>query len=142
MTTPVPPGHHTDDEESSPPQPVFRNVEEFVRERFCPVFTRTLGGEYRWCGQWWLHAEAVSRLTALWRAWETLRLEPALGIADWYQHVDHHLPILMGPRGPFYQCTEDEHIEPHVAKCVPAPRGYWDVFEPDSDDDQDAELPY
>lgn len=133
MTSPIPPSPNTDD--PPPPQPVFSTVEEFVRERWCPVFTRTLGGEYRWCGQWWQHAEAVSRLTALWRAWETLRLEPALGIAEWYQHVDHHLPILMGPRGPFYQCTEEEHIEPHVASCEPAPEGYWDVFDPNENEE-------
>ena len=59
------------------------------------------------------HPEAVSRLTAVWRAWEVCRLEPATGISDWYRdHLDHHLPILLGPRGPFFQCAPDTgHID-------------------------------
>jgi hypothetical protein len=128
------PAMSPEDEESAETiQPVFDNVEEWVTERFLPMYPRPLGGEFRWCAKWWLHAEAISRLTALWRAWETLRLEPALGIADWYQHLDHHMPILLGPRGPFYQCNEERHIEPHQANVDPAPPGYWD--EPLSEDE-------
>ena len=44
---------------------------------FLPMFRRPLGGEFRWCPQWWAHPEAVSRLTALWRSWEAFRLEPS-----------------------------------------------------------------
>ncbi|MGV0111135.1 DUF4913 domain-containing protein [Arthrobacter sp. CP30] len=32
---------------------------------------------------------AVSRLNALWRAWETLRLDPGTGMSDWWRiHAD------------------------------------------------------
>jgi hypothetical protein len=110
MTTPAgpAPGAGTD-----VPEPVFDRVEDWVEEYFLPVFRRPLGGMYRWCPRWWAHQEAISRLTALWRSWEVMRLEPATGISDWYgAHLDHHLPILLGPDGPFCQCSKDGgHLE-------------------------------
>ncbi|MEV1204529.1 DUF4913 domain-containing protein [Microbispora rosea] len=107
------------------PQPVFATLEDWVSGRFLPMYRRTLGGEFRWCAEWWRHAEAISRLTTLWHLWETLRLKPGTGMAEWYGHLDHHLPILLGPRGTFYQCTETEHLEPHQARAVPAPSWWW-----------------
>jgi hypothetical protein len=87
-----------------------------------PIFRRTLGGEYRWCAQWWKHDEAVSRLKALWHSWEVLRLQPGTGIGIWYRdYLDHQMPILMGARGPFYQCSETAHREPREAAAVPLP---------------------
>jgi hypothetical protein len=110
------------------PQPVYTAVEDWLDGYFLPMFRRTLGGEYRWCGQWWQHGEAISRLTSLWHAWEVLRLQPGTGIAVWYRdHLDHQLPILMGARGPFYQCSETTHREPHQAAAVPAPGDWWDI---------------
>jgi hypothetical protein len=58
------------------PLPAFRSVDDWVEQYFCIVFTRPIGGTIRWCAQWRDHAEAVLRLEALWRAWETLRLDP------------------------------------------------------------------
>jgi hypothetical protein len=108
--------------------PVYYALEDWLSGYFLPMFRRTLGGEYRWCHQWWQHGEAISRLTALWHAWEVLRLQPGTGIATWYRdHLDHQLPILMGPRGPFYQCSETAHREPHQAETTPAPDDWWDL---------------
>jgi Domain of unknown function (DUF4913) len=108
--------------------PVYYALEDWLTGYFLPMFRRTLGGEYRWCHQWWQHGEAISRLTALWHAWEVLRLQPGTGIATWYRdHLDHQLPILMGPRGPFYQCSETAHREPHQAEAMPAPDDWWDL---------------
>lgn len=110
------------------PQPVFASVEEWVAGQFLPVYRRPLGGEYRWCGQWWQHAEAIIRLTALWHSWETLRLEPGTGIATWLRdHLDHQLLVLLGRSGPFAQCSEDEHIEQPQATTSPPPPGWWDT---------------
>src|ERR1700761_8622260 len=101
----------TDDDRPEAPQPFYPTASHWVEEHFIPMYRRTLGGEYRWCAQWWQHAEAVSRLTALCYAWEAMRLQGATGISLWYRdHLDHQLPILLGPRGPFYQCTEREHL--------------------------------
>ena len=116
--------------EPEPPKPVYANVEDWVLDYFVPMFRRTLGGEFRWCANWWEHAEAISRLSALWHAWESLRLQPGTGMSNWYaQPLDHHLPVLLGARGPFYQCGEDSHREPHQARAVPAPPGWWDPID-------------
>ncbi len=114
------------------PQPEFDRLEDWLTEYFLPMFRRTLGGELRWCRQWWRHGEAISRLNALWHSWEVLRTQPGTGIATWYRdHLDHQLPLLLGARGPFYQCSEDTHREPHQATADPAPDGWWDLAEPE-----------
>ena len=116
------------------PEPVYTTVEDWVTGYFRPMFRRTLGGEFRWCAQWWQHGEAISRLSSLWHAWEVLRLQPGTGIGTWYRdHLDHQLPILMGARGPFYQCSETAHREPHEAAALPAPGDWWDITD-DHDD--------
>jgi hypothetical protein len=120
---------------SAEPEPAYACVEDWVLEYVVPMFRRTLGGEYRWCAQWWQHAEAISRLSALWHAWEVHRRDPGTGISVWYRdHLDHHLPILLGARGPFYQCSEETHREPHEAAVIPAPDDWWD------DDEDEADL--
>src|ERR1041385_2954600 len=55
--------------------PLYSSVEAWVAGWFAPPFARRLGTT-RWCAQWWLHAEAIVRLEAPWRSWETLRLAP------------------------------------------------------------------
>ncbi len=114
------------------PSPEFDRLEDWLSEYFLPMFRRTLGGELRWCRQWWRHGEAISRLNSLWHSWEVLRTQPGTGIATWYrEHLDHQLPLLLGARGPFYQCSEDTHREPHQATADPAPDGWWDLAEPE-----------
>jgi hypothetical protein len=40
---------------------------------------------------------------ALWRAWDHLRLDGAIGTnVCWKDHADHHMRVLRDPRGPFY----------------------------------------
>ena len=130
MTAGIPaPG--PDGEDSPPPQPVYDCVEAWVTGLFLPMFRRPLGGEYRWCRQWWQHAEAITRLMALWHSWEALRLESGTGMATWLRdHLDHHLAVLLGRGGPFAQCSEDEHIEPREARAEDAPPGWWDTGGP------------
>jgi hypothetical protein len=112
------PGQHTTTALVS--DPMYPDVIAWVERHFVPKFRRTLGGEYRWCAWWWEHAEAISRLTSLWYSWEYMRLQGATGMGLWYRdHLDHQLPVLLGARGPFYQCSEREHIEPHLARIEP-----------------------
>jgi hypothetical protein len=107
------------------PESLYPDVTAWVSGHFVPMYRRTLGGEFRWCAEWWRHGEAISRLTALWFAWEAMRLQGATGMALWYRdHLDHQLPVLLGPRGPFYQCTENEHLAPHEARLVAVPAGW------------------
>ena len=109
------------------PEPEFTELEDWLAEYFLPMFRRTLGGEYRWCRQWWRHGEAISRLTALWHAWEVLRIQPGTGIAHLVPRAPRPpAPVLLGARGPFYQCSEEAHREPHEAAADPAPAGWWD----------------
>lgn len=92
------------------PSPRYGTLDDWVREYFAPTFGRPIGGEIRWCAQWREHAEAIGRLEALWRAWEALRLDPAMGMATWLtHHLDSQLPVLLGRAGPFSQCSPDRH---------------------------------
>jgi hypothetical protein len=60
--------------------------------------------------QWVEHAEAVLRLEALWRSWETLRLDPNLGMATWLTNfLDPQLAALTAPQGTFAKCSPDRH---------------------------------
>ncbi|MBT2505834.1 DUF4913 domain-containing protein [Streptomyces sp. ISL-98] len=55
--------------------------------------------------------EALSRLTALWRAWENLRLDPALGMSTWWlHHAKPHLQDLLdADTGPLSACSPEGH---------------------------------
>jgi Domain of unknown function (DUF4913) len=118
------------DEHQDAPEPVFGSAGDWVSSYFRPMFIRPLGGEFRWCPQWRAHPEAVTRLTALWRSWEVFRLEPATGISDWFRdHLDHHLPILLGARGPFFQCDpQSGHLD---GKPFPADPVDYEVLDGD-----------
>ncbi|WP_431679089.1 DUF4913 domain-containing protein [Kitasatospora sp. KL5] len=89
-------------------EPVFASLDAFVTELFAPMISRKLNGTTTtWCPSWWEHAEAISRLNALWRAWEYLRLDPALGMSTWWlHHADPHLGVLLdADNGPFAACS-------------------------------------
>jgi len=96
-----------DEPDDGSPQLFYSSVEEFVREQLAPMYRRALDGTQRtWCPEWWRHAEAISRLEALWRAWEHLRLDPATGISVWFRdHADHHMTVLLDSDGPFKRCS-------------------------------------
>jgi hypothetical protein len=114
------------------PEPLYPNVEAWVTGWFAPTFARRLGTS-RWCARWWLHAEAIVRLEALWRSWETLRLDPNLGMATWLRdHLDPQRQVLMGDSGPFQACEAGEHNPPPELPVIPAPAGYWPSPEGDA----------
>ncbi|MGX1976869.1 DUF4913 domain-containing protein [Streptomyces kronopolitis] len=95
-----------------PPELVFSTVTAFVHDYLSPMIRRNLaGGQLTWCPAWWRHPEAVTRLTALWRSWENLRLDPAVGISMWFlHHCDPHLRVLMDPdTGPLTACQPGGH---------------------------------
>lgn len=104
--SPAPPA----DQGQSVPEPAYERLEDWVDQYFLPTFRRPIGGETRWCTQWPEHAEAITRLEALWRSWEALRLDPNLGIATWLTtYLDPLLAVLMSRSGPFAQCTPERH---------------------------------
>ncbi|MFJ8628538.1 DUF4913 domain-containing protein [Kitasatospora sp. NPDC093550] len=111
-----------DTDEEAPPEPVFGTVEEFVVDYLAPMVARRLNGvTLTWCPDWWLHAEAISRLNAMWRAWENLRLDPALGMSTWWiHHADPQLHVLMDPdNGPFSACSPIEGHSEHPPQPLP-----------------------
>ena len=92
--------------------PVYGSLDAWVEEYFCVVFARPIGGEIRWCPQWRDHPEAVTRLEALWRSWEALRLDPNLGIATWLTNfLDPQLGQLLSRSGTFGQCSDARHSQ-------------------------------
>jgi hypothetical protein len=106
-----------DDQE---PELYYPDVATFVAQQLAPLWRRSLEGHHRtWCPQWWRHAEAISRLEALWRAWEHLRLDPATGMSVWFRdHADPHMAVLLDADGPFKGCSTDKG---HTARLQPLP---------------------
>jgi hypothetical protein len=95
---------------SPAPSPRYDTLDDWVREYFAPTFGRPIGGDIRWCEQWREHAEAIGRLEALWRSWEVLRLDPAMGMVSWLtNYLDPQLLALLGRAGPFSQCAVGRH---------------------------------
>ena len=110
-----------------PPELVYGSAEQFLHQRLLPAYNRRIDGKAGlWCPQWFLHAEAVSRVTSLWRAWEHLRLEPATGMSIWWRdHADHHMGVLLSPEGAFHSCTPTQHYDPKPINCETAPEGWF-----------------
>ena len=112
-----------DDADQDTPALYHPTVEAFVRDQLAPMYRRDLEGRTRvWCPQWWRHPEAITRLDALWRAWEHLRLDPATGMSVWFRdHADHHMPILFDPEGPFKRCAKGhgERLKPLPVDAPP-----------------------
>jgi len=116
-----------DEEEEDAAEPVYDSLEEWVRFYFLELFRKVEGGENKWCQVWWKHGEAIVRLDALWRSWESLRLDEQTGMSTWLRdHADHHVPLLMGQNGPFRQCAGERHRESPPLESVWAPDGWWD----------------
>ena len=108
------------------PQPAFGDVDEWIREYLAAVLERKVAqgaqsGIY-WCAEWWRHPEAISRLYALWRAWETLRLDPTTGMSVWWRdHLEPHLAVLTSDGGPFRRCSPGQHHDTTSLPVTPAP---------------------
>lgn len=119
---PAPPATNPGD-----PEPVYRDVAAFVGDYLAHVVERRLASGptsgVNWCPRWWAHPEAISRLYALWRAWETLRVsDPQTGMSIWWRdHLDPHLAALGAEYGAFGRCSPDKHTEPRPLPVEPAP---------------------
>ncbi|MGO9957762.1 MAG: DUF4913 domain-containing protein [Solirubrobacteraceae bacterium] len=112
------------DEATGAPETYFPSLLAWFEQWLRPVYRRSIRGELReWCPEWWQHAEAISRLEALWRAWEALRLDPGTGLSVWWRdHADHHLAALLDADGPFKACG-DGHLDdnPEMLPHTPPP---------------------
>ena len=106
---------------------VYQSTEEFLHEHLLPLYNRVIDPRNgKWCKQWYLHPEAVSRVEALWRAWEHFRLDPATGMSVWWRdHADPHMAVLLSQKGPFHPCNNDRHHTPEPFECDYAPEGWF-----------------
>jgi hypothetical protein len=114
-------------ERQKPPQLVYGSVEEFLYDQLLPTYVRDVDGRSaKWCIEWYFHPEAVSRVEALWRAREHLRLDGATGMSCWFKdHADHHMSVLLDPRGPFHKCDMQKHRDPEHLEPKKAPSGWF-----------------
>ncbi|GAA1891900.1 hypothetical protein GCM10009715_41810 [Paeniglutamicibacter psychrophenolicus] len=106
---------------------VYQSAEEFLHEHLLPLYNRIIDSRNgKWCRQWFLHPEAVSRVEALWRAWEYFRLDPATGMSVWWRdHADPHMAVLLSQKGPFHPCNNGRHHTPEPFECDYAPEGWF-----------------
>jgi hypothetical protein len=92
------------------PQLYFEKMPDWVDQFLCQAYRREISPKSTWCSEYWKHPEAALRLSAMWRAWEALRLEPGTGMSVWWRdHADHHMPRLLDANGPFKGCTLAGH---------------------------------
>jgi hypothetical protein len=106
------------------PEPEFPDVVAFVEEFLAPAIRRPTGrNRGRWCPEWFRHEEVMHRLTALWHAWENLRLEGGDSMSGWWlYHLDGHLRTIMDPeRGPFQACHEKHSDKLAPLACTTLP---------------------
>lgn len=94
----------------------YGNVNEFVTDRLIYFVPSPGAASGRvWCPEWYRHAEALSRLDSVWRAWEALRWDAGLGMSNWWlHHLDPHMRAILDPvTGPFVNCGDGHQgIEP------------------------------
>lgn len=108
-------------------EPMFVDLDSFNRNYLAPVVERRVTQSsavgVNWCASWWRHPEAISRLYALWRAWETLRVaDPDTGMSIWWRdHFDSHFSVMTGEYGPFSKCSPDRgHVDTAPLPVAPA----------------------
>lgn len=106
----------------------FASVAVFVEQYVLPNWVHRLGDNYagRWCAQWWEHAEAITRLEAVWEAFEVMRLQPAPSLSTWIRdHLDPHMRSLTAGDGVFWRCEVAKHKDP-----VHAQEPQWPAITP------------
>ncbi|WP_346926001.1 DUF4913 domain-containing protein, partial [uncultured Arthrobacter sp.] len=107
------------EEESDAPELFYPNVAAFVSEKLATSYRRQLNvqGGVTWCPQWWKHAEAISRLEALWRAWEFLR--PYVEHADAFLRVHAVLARVVEHHRVEFAADDLPRLRAHVGLVVP-----------------------
>ena len=126
-----------DDVGAGPGEPLaelcFPTLKAFVEQQLAPIWRRNLSGNaLTWCPEWGATPKRSRASRRLWRAWEHLRLDPALGMSVWVRdHADHHMAVLLGADGPFKGRSPEEgkgHSPRLTAlPCTPPPPGLFDT---------------
>jgi hypothetical protein len=115
-------GGHSHEETEPEPDLVYSSAVAFFAELLARSYVREVNEEapLAWCPEWYKHPEALIRMECIRRAWEHLRLEPALGFSTWWlNHADSHMRVLMDTKGLFRRCVHDNrHVAPTAAKAA------------------------
>jgi Domain of unknown function (DUF4913) len=115
--------------QAKPAEPHFPTVHAFVSGFLVKVYARKFRDQdtsFKWCAQWFHHAEAVCRLEALWKAFEALRTDPGTGASVWWRdHADPCMTALTAPDGPFAKCGPDRHQTPPELPTDDPPPGLF-----------------
>lgn len=108
------------------PENMYEDIYTFFSAELHPFYVRespflqekdTEKRALAWCPQWWLHIEAVTRVSALWHGWEKSRLESGAALSTWIlDHADRHMERLLNPQGPFRYCS---CTDGHARKATP-----------------------
>ncbi len=88
-------------------EPSFADLEEWVVGYLAGTFARPVSSSWRWCPQWWDHAEAEVRLKALFVAYQEAQQTGRM--LAWLRELDAQLAVLTDPAGTFAACTPREH---------------------------------
>jgi hypothetical protein len=106
--------------------PIYPSVTEWVEQWFAPMIVRRDNSDFRWCPQWWAHAEPLSRITGLWRAWESASSDPDQVNQWWLEHCDPHLKAITDINGPFGSCSQAKGHQGDAPglPVVPMPEGW------------------
>ncbi|MGQ0632485.1 MAG: DUF4913 domain-containing protein [Sporichthyaceae bacterium] len=113
LAAPVGEDDRDDDTAAAVAGPHFATVYAFVAEFLVKVYPRQVREQdtaFKWCARWYLHPGALSRLEALWKAFEALRTDPGVGASIWWRdHADPVMAALTDPDGPFSRCGPGKH---------------------------------
>ena len=86
---------------------------QFAEEFLLPTYGTTKSQSMRvaWSPEWWSHPEALTRIEALWKRFEQLRLkDPETYVETFLRtHCDYHMKRLMDPNGGFSQCVKGDY---------------------------------
>lgn len=100
----------TSGEEKIQPEDIelyYPNVDAFLHDFLLPSWRHTYSGT-KWCRDWYKHSEAVSRLDALWRSYEAMRVGDPTGMAVWWRDfADPTMASLTRPEGTFAGCNPE-----------------------------------
>ncbi|MDR0488801.1 MAG: DUF4913 domain-containing protein [Propionibacteriaceae bacterium] len=85
------------------PPPMHETLNQFV-EWLASWYVRKVDGRNSmWTSRWFDSAEVVIRMEAMWRAFESARLESGPAMSIWLkEHVDYHMTLILAPEGPLY----------------------------------------
>lgn len=106
----------------------YPNVVEFVTDRFRHLVPLSDPSSGRvWCPSWFTHAQALSRLDSVWRAWEYLRHDGALGMSNWWaHHADPATHALMDPVTGFFARCANGHQRDEPLPVDEVPEGLFE----------------